>query len=284
MRIAACSPASWPARAAAWLSNCCARPYRAATSAFPPEQVTAHVEQLVLGADYGGDGYTTVGQACELARRLGLRPGLRLLDLGSGRGWPGIYLAKTSGCQAVLTDLPPEGLRVAAARAARERIAGRCAIAAADGRQLPFAAGTFDAVTHADVLCCLHAKLAVLTACRRILRRTGRMAFYSIFVAPGLSGTDRRRAIRDGPPAVATRSDYHRLLRSAGFADHHETDVTTAYLRTARQWLRRQQEFAAELAAPEPPEALTERLTRRHAAVAAIEAGLLRRSLFIATP
>jgi cyclopropane fatty-acyl-phospholipid synthase-like methyltransferase len=254
------------------------------TSAVPPGQVTARVERLVLGADYGGDGYTTVGQAGELARQLGLRPGLRLLDLGSGRGWPGIYLTKTSGCQSVLTDLPPESLRAAAARAARERIAGRCAIAAADGRRLPFAAGTFDAVTHADVLCCLRAKLAVLTGCRRILRRTGRMAFYSIFVTPGLSGADRRRTIRVGPPAVATRSDYHRLLRSAGFAEHHEADVTAAYLRTAREWLRRQQEFAAELGALEPPGAFAGRLARRHAAVAAIEAGLLRRSLFIATP
>jgi hypothetical protein len=44
-----------------------------------PEQV----ERLVIGADFGADDYTTVEQADELARRLELRAGLRLLDLGS---------------------------------------------------------------------------------------------------------------------------------------------------------------------------------------------------------
>ena len=78
---------------------------------------------------------------------------MRLLDLGSGRGWPGVYLAKTTGCQVVLTDLPVDGLRIAAARAAAEGLDGRCAVVAASGRHLPFAAGTFDAVVHADVLC-----------------------------------------------------------------------------------------------------------------------------------
>jgi len=35
-----------------------------------------------------------------------------------GRGWPGLYFAARSGCRVVLADLPLEGLRVAAGRAA----------------------------------------------------------------------------------------------------------------------------------------------------------------------
>lgn len=107
----------------------------------------------MIGANFGVDGYTTIEQADELTRRLELRPGLRLLDLGSGQGWPGVYLAKTTGCQVVLTDLPLEGLRIAAARAVTEGLAGRCAVVAAGGRHLPFAAETFDAIVHTDVLC-----------------------------------------------------------------------------------------------------------------------------------
>jgi hypothetical protein len=71
--------------------------------------VAAEIERLVIGADYGADGYTTLAQADELARRLALRPGARLLELGSGSGWPGLHLAKTSGCAVVLTDLPGPG-------------------------------------------------------------------------------------------------------------------------------------------------------------------------------
>jgi cyclopropane fatty-acyl-phospholipid synthase-like methyltransferase len=94
-----------------------------------------------------------LAQADELAHRVRLRPDSQLLDLGSGCGWPGIYLAKTSGCQVVLTDVPLEGLRIAAQRARAERLTGRCTVLAASGRHLPFASETFDAIVHTDVLC-----------------------------------------------------------------------------------------------------------------------------------
>jgi cyclopropane fatty-acyl-phospholipid synthase-like methyltransferase len=121
--------------------------------ALPAGDLADRVERLVIGADYGADGYTTRAQADELARRLDLRPGVRLLELGSGRGWPGIHLARSSGCHVVLTDLPVAGLRVAAARAAVEGLTGRYGVAAASGAHLPFRAETLDAVVHADVLC-----------------------------------------------------------------------------------------------------------------------------------
>jgi ubiquinone/menaquinone biosynthesis C-methylase UbiE len=118
-----------------------------------PEQLVAQVDRLVIGSDFGADGYTTVEQADELASRLELRPGLRLLDLGCGRGWPGLYLAMRTGCQVVLSDVPLDGLRSANARAVRERLDARCAVVAASGSHLPFAGESFDAIVHTDVLC-----------------------------------------------------------------------------------------------------------------------------------
>lgn len=118
-----------------------------------PADLVAHVEELVIGADVGSDGYTTVDQADELARRLRLRPGVRLLELGSGRGWPGLYLAATTGCHVTVTDRPLDGLRHARRRAAADGVADRCGVVAAGGAHLPFAATTFDAIVAADVLC-----------------------------------------------------------------------------------------------------------------------------------
>ena len=125
-----------------------------------PAAVVRYLERLVIGADYGADGYTTLAQADELARRLALRPGVRLLEFGSGSGWPGLHLAKTSGCAVVLTDLPGhdvsppgEGLQRAVQRATAEGLRDRCAVVAASGRNLPFAAASFDAVVSADVMC-----------------------------------------------------------------------------------------------------------------------------------
>lgn len=115
--------------------------------------VTTEVERRVIGTDYGANGFTTGHEADELGRRLGLRPGLRLLDVGAGRGWPGLYLAATTGCAVVLTDLPAEGLVLARDRARADGFLDRVTACAASASALPFARETFDAVVHSDVLC-----------------------------------------------------------------------------------------------------------------------------------
>ena len=120
--------------------------------AVPTGDATARIEQDVIGAVWGANGYTTVAQANELGRRLHLRPGARLLDVGTGRGWPGLYLAKQTGCALVGTDMPLEGLTIAARRSRREGIGGRVVLAAAAGAAQPFCAESFDAVVFTDVL------------------------------------------------------------------------------------------------------------------------------------
>jgi SAM-dependent methyltransferase len=120
-------------------------------AALPP--VARQIEQRVIGGDWGANGFTTMAQADTLARELGLSAADRLLDLGTGRGWPGLYLAARTGCRVVLTDLPLEGLRVAASRATSEGLAARAGVVAAAASALPFRACSFDAVIHTDVLC-----------------------------------------------------------------------------------------------------------------------------------
>ena len=111
------------------------------------------LERIVIGSDFGANGYTTMAQADLIARRLRLREADLLLDVGSGQGWPGLYLAKVSRCSVVLTDLPDEGLRTARRRATIEGIGERATAVAASARRLPFVHGTFDAIVHTDVLC-----------------------------------------------------------------------------------------------------------------------------------
>jgi cyclopropane fatty-acyl-phospholipid synthase-like methyltransferase len=94
-----------------------------------------------------------MAQADQLVGGLGLSETDRLLDLGTGRGWPGLYLAVRNGCRVVLADLPLEGLQVAAARAQAERLVDRTSVVMAAASGFPFHHGSFDAVIHTDVLC-----------------------------------------------------------------------------------------------------------------------------------
>lgn len=115
--------------------------------------VVRAIELAVIGGDWGANGYTTIAQADQLADMLELGTASLVLDLGAGRGWPGLYLAATTGCSVVMTDVPVEGLASARERSQRESLDDRTWPVNANARDLPFAAETFDAVVHTDVLC-----------------------------------------------------------------------------------------------------------------------------------
>jgi hypothetical protein len=246
-----------------------------------PPPLARQIERRVIGGDWGANGYTTIAQADTLADKLGLSATDRLLDIGAGRGWPGLYLAATTGCRVVVTDLPLEGLRGAA-----DRAAARALPPARPWSWRPPAgcsSGPAASTPSSTATCCADwAKLSGLRACRRLLRRGGRMAFTTILEAPGLDPAARRQARAAGPRAVAMRSDHRRLLGSAGFRDITEVDVTPEFRTTAAAWLTEAAVNAKELARLEAPSAFAQRQADRRAMLAAINAGLLLRSLVLA--
>ena len=245
--------------------------------------VRLDIESEALGADYGSTGYTTREQADDLARHLALEPGDRLADIGSGSGWPGLYLVGQTGCRVVGTDLPFDGLQRARARAIADGLTQRASYAVATGRSQPFRPSCFDAVVHTDVLCCLGPKLAVLRACRRLLRPAGRLAFTTIHVAPDLDAAQHRRAVRAGPWQVATRRPYPELVVQAGFGDVVDIDLTEDYARTQQAWLEANESRSEDVRHLTSDAEFATAQADRRAAQAAIEEGLLRRSLITAT-
>ena len=118
----------------------------------PVVEAALAVERDVIGANVGVSGYTTVTQADLLAERLSLNSRDMLLDIGSGRGWPALYLAARSGCRAVLTDPAAPALKTAVRSADTDGITSRVSVIRASATHPPFAARTFDAVTHTDTL------------------------------------------------------------------------------------------------------------------------------------
>jgi cyclopropane fatty-acyl-phospholipid synthase-like methyltransferase len=244
--------------------------------------VRLEIENEALGAGYGSTGYTTRAQADELARHLKLQPGDRLADIGSGSGWPGLYLAQRTGCHVIGTDLPLDGLQRARARAIDDGLDGRASYVMATGRNQPLRPASFDALVHTDVLCCLGPKLAVLRACHQLLRPGGRMAFTTIHVADDLDPARHRRAVRAGPWQVASRRPYPELVAQAGFREIVVIDVTPDYTRTQRAWLEANESRVADVQEILSAQEFATAQSDRRFALAAIESGLLRRSLITA--
>jgi ubiquinone/menaquinone biosynthesis C-methylase UbiE len=208
------------------------------------------MEHRPCACDYQVKGYTTRDEARRMAILMDLQPGRRLLDVGAGAGWPGLYFAKETGCDAVLIDLPLHELHVASERAARDQISDRCRVAIAEGSRLPFRDGSFDAVSHSEVLCCLEDKRGVLEDCRRVIRDDGRMVFTVIWITPGLSRTDHKRAVEVAPSFGESETDYSTLLEQTNWTVIDCLDVSESY----------------------------------GSSNSAVKEGLLRRDLFVATP
>lgn len=118
----------------------------------------------------------------------------------------------------------------------------------------------------------------MLRACKRLLKPTGVTAYFTIVVAPNLSKSQHRRAVRLGPRAVASNRPVDELMEAAHFDHVKVVDVTQDFLRTARAWAVEFEEHKDEL-----PDILRreweERQRDRKGIILGIEEGLLLRLL-----
>jgi SAM-dependent methyltransferase len=208
---------------------CCLNDFETQYETFK-HPVFLELERRVLGSDYGGTSWTTREQADRIPRSLQLDSGTHLLELGAGAGWPAVYLAAQSGCEITLLDLPHNALLRAVERAQSENLRVPLNAICASGSELPFARGSFDALGHSDVLCCLPDKLDMLKECRRVARPGARMLFYVIAPAPGLSDGKLEAAIEAGPPFVDMEDDYIGMLDASRWRLLGYESLTDSYL------------------------------------------------------
>ena len=108
-----------------------------------------------------------------LGGNLGLRAGLRVLDVASGKGESAIFLAGQFGCQVVGVDFGPENVREASARAAAAQSAHLVSFVQGDAERLDFPDASFDAVICECAFCTFPDKRAAATEFARVLRPGG---------------------------------------------------------------------------------------------------------------
>jgi SAM-dependent methyltransferase len=164
------------------------------------------------------------------------RPGMKVLDLASGTGEPGISLASRvePGGQITAFDLSAELLEIAADRA-RERKLDNFVVKQGDAHELPFPDNSFDLVTSRFGV--MFFQMKALQEARRVLKPGGRACFlaWGPFEQPfwlSMMGVVHKYAggERPAPPQDPCRygqpGSLSAALREAGFQQIEESTKT----------------------------------------------------------
>ncbi|MBE0621257.1 MAG: methyltransferase domain-containing protein [Burkholderiales bacterium] len=159
------------------------------------------------------------------AEQFGLRPGMRLLDIGCGLGGAARYFAHEHGCQVSGIDLSAEYVNVANALAARVGLEERVSCEPGSALALPFEPGGFDAAYMLHVGMNIEDKARLFAEVRRVLKPAGLFGIYDVM---RLAAGDLSYPVpwASGPESsfVADAASYRRLLAAAGFEVLQERD------------------------------------------------------------
>jgi demethylmenaquinone methyltransferase / 2-methoxy-6-polyprenyl-1,4-benzoquinol methylase len=134
-----------------------------------------------------GPGYDRMGALLSLGQEDGWRravvartragPGDRVLDVATGTGLVAAELVRTHGCSVVGLDQSEQMLAVARERlAAAPELAGRIELVRGEAERLPFAEGTFDALTFTYLLRYVDDPARTLRELARVVRPGGTIA------------------------------------------------------------------------------------------------------------
>jgi SAM-dependent methyltransferase len=152
------------------------------------------------------------------APRLNLRPGMLLLEIGSGIGGPARYFARHHGCQVTGIDLTEEFVAVARTLTSRLGMDGQIGFEQGSALSMPFAAASFDVATLLHVGMNIADKDRLFREVRRVVKPAGIFGIYDqMREADGELAFPVPWASVPQTSFVETATTYKRLLTDAGF-------------------------------------------------------------------
>jgi ubiquinone/menaquinone biosynthesis C-methylase UbiE len=174
-----------------------------------------------------GDEFHIGGRAATAALfdQVDWRPGMHVLDVGSGIGGPARYLARHRHAQVTGVDLTPEFVEVAGELTRRCGLANKVDFQVGNALELPIPDSAIDAVCLLHVGMNIEDKARLFAEVRRVLRPGGWFAIYDVMQVgtgeidyPVLWSRDANASF------VAEPQTYRQLLIQAGFGIQHARD------------------------------------------------------------
>ena len=158
-------------------------------------------------------GFALTRRTAEVA---GLRPGLRVLDVSSGRGTQAVFYAVEYGVDVTGVDLSAEMVRRATERAAAAGMSGRVRFELGDSRKLPYADATFDVAINECAVGIPDDSQAVVREMARVVRPGGRVVIHeSTWRKPMTADEKGDLAERYGTTPLE-RDEWTGMFRAAG--------------------------------------------------------------------
>lgn len=187
------------------VKSCCATLYE------------SDMARMLLGDSFHPGGLALTRRLGEL---LGLKPGIRVLDVASGKGESALFLAKTFGCEVVGLDFGALNVEQSSARAREAGIENLVTFQTGDAEKLPFPDASFDALICECAFCTFPDKRTAAREFRRILKAGGRVGLSDLTRAdslpPELTGLLAWVAcIADARPVA----EYAEYLKASGMQD-----------------------------------------------------------------
>jgi sterol 24-C-methyltransferase len=185
-----------------------------------------------------------------LASRLGLRPGMKVLDVGCGVGGPMRAIARFSGAHIVGVNNNDYQIKRGTKQSQEAGLAARCQFIKADFMKLPVGRHEFDAAYAIEATCHAPDKLALFTELHRVMKPGAFFAGYEWCLTDRYDGANaEHRAIKkgieegDALPDIWTMPEVVKALEGAGFEMVESRDLapesdaeTHWYLPIAGAW------------------------------------------------
>lgn len=208
------------------------------TPAHPEEEASRYSRRSILRSErMYGEGFQSPGgldAVKEFCRRLRMRQGMKILEVGSGLGGSAFYLAETFGADVLGLDASAEMVALSTERK-EEKGVSNVSFRHGDIRTSDLEMGTFDLVWTRDCILYVPDKELAWSNVRAALRPGGQLFVTDFCRGGGPLSDEFETYVEECQYYLLALDEYARTLEAVGFGEVRMEDITTAFVGGQRQ-------------------------------------------------